>query len=69
MSRTPEEILKQTNELAAMFYKEWGYVSPKGFRFDLSNHGHEVIAWNQACIAQLVLTQTDIDDVMSEIEE
>ena len=67
--RTPEEIIEQTNNLAAMFYKCWGYNSPKGFRFDLSNHGHEQIAWQQACIAQLELTQTDVDDALSEIEE
>lgn len=67
--RTPEEILDQTNRLAAMLYRCWGYDSVDGFRFDLSNHGHEQIAWQQACIAQLELTKTDIDDVMSEIEE
>ena len=67
--RTPEEILKQTNEIARRFYKCWQYDAPEGFRFDLSNHGHEQIAWQQACIAQEILTDTDIDDVMSELEE
>ena len=67
--RTAEQIFKQTNELAAMFYKCWGYNSPDGFRFDLSNHGHEQIAWQQACIAQLELTQTDVEDAIAEIED
>ena len=67
--RTPEEILNQTNELARKFYACWQYSVPEGFRFDLSNQGHEQIAWQQACIAQEVLTDTDLDDVMSELEE
>ena len=67
--RTAEEILEQTNELASKFYACWGYKSESGFRFDLSNHGHEQIAWQQACIAQLQLTSTSIDDVISEIED
>lgn len=65
--RTTQEIFKQTNELAAKFYKCWGYTSAKGFRFDESNHGHEQIAWKQACIAQEVLTQTDMVDVVDEV--
>lgn len=67
--RTAKEILEQTNELAAKFYACWGYRSSPNFRFDLSNHGHEQIAWRQACIAQEILTDTDVDDALSEIEE
>ena len=67
--RTPNEIINQTNELARKLYLCWGYDAVEGFRFDLSNHGHEIIAWQQACIAQEMLTGTDIDDVMSELEE
>lgn len=67
--RTPKQILEQTNELAAMFYKCQGYKSPKGFRFDKSNHGHEQIAWAQACIAQEELTGTDLEDVLIELED
>lgn len=67
--REPAYIIAQTNDLAAKLYKQWGYDSVAGFRFDLSNHGHEIIAWQQACIAQEMLTNTCIDDVISEIDE
>ena len=66
--RTPVEIINQTNELAARLYKKWGYDSKEGFRFDMSNHGHEIIAWQQACIAQEMLTYTNVEDVISEID-
>lgn len=68
-SRTPKQILNQTNSLAAKFYRCWGYKSPKNFRFDESIHGHEMIAWRQACIAQEELTSTCIEDVLEEIED
>ena len=67
--RAPQEILKQTNELAALFYKLLGYNSPDGFRFYLSKHGHEQAVWRQACIAQEELTGTDIINVLEECEE
>ena len=67
--RTPQEILDQTNGLAARFYECFGYESPEGFRFDKSYHPHEQTAWRQACIAQEVLTYTDMDNVIDDIEE
>ena len=67
--RTDREIVDQTNELAAKLYLLWGYKASEGFRFDKSNHGHEQIAWQQACIAQEMLTGTDVDDCLAELGE
>ena len=69
--RTPEEIINQTNELARQFYALRGYVVPEGHRFDIervNTHPDERLCWQQACIAQLMLTDTDIYDVLSELE-
>ena len=69
MPRTNQEILDQTNDLAAKFYAQWGYTNKKGFRFDQSTHGHEIIAWNQACIAQEELTGTDVWGCIDELND
>lgn len=68
MSRSSKFILEQTNDLAAKFYSCWGYKVKEGFKFYESNHGHEQIAWKQACIAQSVLTFTCINDVFSDLD-
>lgn len=69
MSRSNQQIIDDTNALAAKFYACWGYVVKEGFPFNLSIHGHEQIAWKQACIAQEELTGTDIEDVLTDMDE
>lgn len=69
-SRTSQEILDQTNELARQFYAmhDRGGHFETGFRFDLSEHPQERQCWEMACKAQLILTQTDLEDVLSDLE-
>jgi hypothetical protein len=70
--RTAQEILDQTNELAREFYSLRGYIVEEGFRFDIeriNTHPDEMLCWKQACAAQLLLTDTDIGDVLSELGE
>ncbi len=66
--RTPQEIVNQTNELARELYRLQGYVRPRGYRFDKAKHPHEVQAWAGACEAQRLLTETDVDDALQELE-
>jgi len=67
--RTPQEIVDQTNNLARVLYRLRGYVRPRGYRFDRATHPHEVEAWRGACEAQLLLTDTDPDDALQELDE
>jgi hypothetical protein len=68
VGRTAQEIVDQTNELARELYRLRGYVRPRGYRFDKATHPQEVEAWNGACEAQLLLTQTDVDDALQELD-
>jgi hypothetical protein len=67
--RTAQEIINQTNELARELYRLRGYVRPRGYRFDKATHPHEVQAWQGACEAQRLLTLTDVDDALQELDE
>jgi hypothetical protein len=67
--RTPQQIIDQTNELARELYRLRGYVVPECYRFDKATHPHEVESWNGACEAQRMLTLTDPDDALMELEE
>jgi hypothetical protein len=64
--RSDREILAQTNAVARELYRLRGYVTPSNYRFNLATHPHEVEAWNGACIAQLMLTGTDLRDVVDD---
>lgn len=66
--RTAQEIVNQTNELARELYRLRGYVRPRNYRFDKATHPQEVEAWNGACEAQRLLTDTDVDDALQELE-
>ncbi len=68
-ARTDQEIVEQTNELARELYRIRGYIRPRGYRFDRATHPHEVEAWNGACEAQRMLTLTDPDEALMELEE
>lgn len=70
--RTAQEIIDQTNELARKFYAAMGYVVPETHRFDvdrINTHPQERLCWQMACAAQLLLTETDVENALSEIEE
>jgi hypothetical protein len=67
--RTDEEVVEQTNELARAMYLILGYQAREGFRFDQATHPQEVDIWSMACQAQIMLTDTDPDDALSNLEE
>lgn len=69
MMRTEREIIDQTNALARKLYALRGYKVREGYRFDRATHPHEVEAWQGACAAQLMLTETDPEDALANCDE
>ena len=67
--RTDAEIVEQTNELARELYRIRGYVVAEGYRFDKATHPHECQAWEGACAAQEMLTETDPNEALDEEPE
>lgn len=57
--RTDEFVVAQTNALARELYALRGYEVAEDYRFDRATHPREVEAWEGACCAQLLLTDTD----------
>lgn len=41
--------------LARLFYKMRGYVVEEGYDFSIATHPHEVLCWEQAKVAYVVL--------------
>ncbi len=66
---TPKQILDLANELARELYFIRGYEVPEGYRFDRATHPHEVQAWHGARAAFELLRDTDLDNVLAELEE
>ena len=66
--RTDKQIVYQTNELARQLYLLRGYEAREGYRFDQATHPHEVEAWEGACAAQRLLTDTDPNDAVANLE-
>lgn len=72
MARTAQEIVDQTNTIAAIIYLGMGYQSPKGFEFHtytINRHPHETNCWDSACKIQELLTDTDPNDALDELED
>ena len=67
--RTAQQIVDQTLEVARIIYHHRGYVVKEGFKFYESKHPHELQAWAAACEIQELLTNTDPEDALSEIED
>lgn len=67
--RTDKQIVDQTNELASQLYAIRGYSAAPGYRFDQATHPHEVEAWAGACAAQLLLTGTDPNEALDNLED
>ena len=66
--RSDKEIVDQTNDLARKFYSVLGYNSKKNFKFQNAIHPQEIAMWQMACIAQEVLTNTDVENCIEELE-
>lgn len=67
---TDTELINQTKKLAGELYKANGYESPNSESFDWANsdHPNERLMWRMACIAQEVLTCSDVDNALHELE-
>lgn len=66
--RTAREIVDQTITIADIIYASRGYVQVKGFKYWLSKHPHEIQAWDAACQIQELMTDTDPEDALAELE-
>jgi hypothetical protein len=66
--RSPAEIVEQTNELARQLYAIRGYTVESGYCFYEATHPDEVAAWEGARAAQLLLTDTDPEDALEELQ-
>jgi hypothetical protein len=66
--RTDQEIVDQTNELARQLYAIRGYVIKSPYRFDRATHSMEREAWAGACAAQKLLTDTDPNDALDNLD-
>lgn len=69
MSRTDQEILDQTNELAAKICRIYGHSTPVGYRFDIDTNPRGKQAWDAACEAQELLTSTELENVLDNLED
>jgi hypothetical protein len=67
--KSPEQLLDLANVLARELYLIRGYEVPEGYRFDRATHPHEVQAWRGARAAFELLRDTDLDNVIAELEE
>jgi len=65
--RTAQEIVNQTNRLAFEFAKVDGWSVPEGYRFDRSKHPRSRFYWHNACIAQIIITSTDPEEAVGEL--
>lgn len=66
--RTDAEIIDQTNELARKICRIHGYDTPVGLKFYNSVHSRSHDAWLCACEAQKLLTDTDPEDALANLE-
>lgn len=70
--RTPQQIIDQTNEIARIIYESRGYKVPDGTVFHTetpNRHPYETSCWEAACRIQELMTQTDVMDVLIELED
>lgn len=66
--RTSREILRETNQLARLFAAHMGYQVRDEYDFQASGHVKARLCWRLACTAQEILTCTDTEDVLAELE-
>ena len=69
--RTDEEIVSQTNEMARIIYASRGYEVAEGTEFHtdtINRHPYEIDCWDAACKIQELLTSTDPNDAVDNID-
>ncbi len=70
--RTDKQIIDETNAIARIIYSHMGYIVPAGTEFHtetINRHPHERNCWNAACEIQILLTETDPNDAVSNVED
>lgn len=67
--RTDQEIVDQTNALAKQICDVWGYETPDDYKFYESANPRAETVWSAACKAQEILTQTDVQDALINLED
>jgi hypothetical protein len=65
--RTDEEIVAQTEELAKTLALEDGWVRKSPRRWHESENPRTRKYWRMACIAQEILTNTDVENAVANI--
>ncbi len=69
MTRTPEQILQQTNQLAREFAQILGYeILNPNLNFWEGTHPRLQMCWKMARAAQITLTDTDPEDAIVELD-
>lgn len=61
--------IKQTNDLARIFYAMHENVVPDNYDFQNAKHPQEKLMWAMACEAQDFLLGVSIADIINEAEE
>ena len=72
MARTAQEIVDQTNAIARIIYASRGYSTSTGTEFHaetINRHPYEVQCWKAACEIQELMTNTDTNDALEELED
>ena len=70
--RTDQEIVDQTNSIARIIYANRGYKVPDSYEFHtetINRHPHERECWAAACEIQILMTDTDPEDAVRNLEE
>lgn len=66
--RTDQEIVDQTNELALLLTSQAGLLVPEGHKFYEAEDPRSVAAWKRACEIQELMTHTDPENALSNLE-
>ena len=69
LTRSPEEIVQQTNQLARLLLSGFGFDSPEDYQFHESDNPRAKMTWQMACMAQSWLTGTDVYDVLEQCQK
>lgn len=70
--RSDQEIVDETNAIARIIYSSRGYEVSEGFEFHtdaINRHHHEISCWYAACEIQELMTETDPNDAVDNLEE
>jgi hypothetical protein len=67
--RTDAEIVAQTNELARQFMRLEGYEAEPGLKFYTAQSPRSNKYWVMACVAQELLTDTEVHDALQTVLE